>query len=91
MNNEKDEIDLSSVSDDEFIKEMTKRFIVPQFYLKEHIEMWNINEDDFDDFKNFVDTTHLYFEIDDAMKEVAQKFLEQKQKTLCDDCGEVVE
>ena len=73
-----EEFNLSGVSDKELIKEMKKRFIVPQFYLKKHMEIWNINEDDFDDFKDYVDTTYLYLEIGDAMEEVAQNFLEEK-------------
>ena len=77
---EEDVVDVSSISDAVLIAEMKTRFIVPQFYTKKHLEMWDVEEEDFDDLNDYVDSTGLHQEIGDSMAEVAQNFLDEKDE-----------
>ena len=64
--------DASKLTDDELIDEMMKRFIVPQFYTREHAEYrWNVEtDDDFEIIKH--ELNNIYIAVDEIANEAVE-------------------
>jgi Glu-tRNA(Gln) amidotransferase subunit E-like FAD-binding protein len=74
----KSKVDLSTLSNDELIEEMNKRFVVPQYYDAECCrDTWNIKLKDFEQFKDCVDERRVYLDVDESMEYVVDFFKEQ--------------
>ena len=81
---EEEEVE-EEVEDKEIIKQMNKRFLVPQFYLKEHFK-WNfhgicLNENfNFKDFQDYIKNSEVVKEFDEIIENHLDMYVEYKEE-----------
>ena len=76
---------LANASDSELVKEFRRRFIVFQWYKKEHIEAncndgEEMDEEIYEEFKDWLENSSYYREIDDDTKEMWENFKKENEE-----------